>query len=407
MNFEIMKKISNLKIGREILMKKNLIPNILKNIVIAASFKNCKGVLIGLNIVDNITRIEGGKEALKDSDVIKHLSSVLDFFENNDEVLKMGAKIYSKIAKPEDILREIEKLINYDKDEDFFDLNELKKTLILISNFILVEDISKTLCQEENLEIIKNLFIKISNIDLKDKSKEYIKTYVLLNKYFMVIFHRIFNLIPEFFENEEIEKNINKSILNNWNAITYIRQNNDNLEELISFNTAFSEFFSSFSDFFVKNYHQKEPEENLINSILDFFMNDKIFINDEKANSSACIIIKIANRIKNNHNIKKKIFNLFDFLISTVRLSDDNETLTNAFEILHDIYFDIFNENSVGSLELDKDGAIKISSLMANNNLTELARKENINNYLNIRDLLVKIIIEFMMQKPKFRKPVI
>lgn len=412
MNFEIMKKISALKIGRETLIKKDLIPNILKNINIAAKLKNTKGVLVGLNIVDNVTRIEGGKEALKEADVIKNLSDILDYFENNDEVLKMGAKIYSKISKQEDILIEIDKLRKYDETNDFSDLNELKKTLVLISNFVLVDEISKTLIEPDNLQIIKNLFIKISNIDLKDKSSEYIKAYVLLNKYFMIIFHRLFNLIPEFFENEDIENNINKSILNNWKAINLIRQNasNQSEDELNSFITAFSEFFGSFAEFFEKNYSKKEPEESIILSILDFFLNDKIFINDEKANNSACKIIKIANRIKaNNANIKEKIMNLFDFLVSTVKFSDDSETLNYALEILHDIYQDKFSKNMISSLEVDKDGIVRYFNIMQSpsaSGLSEAIVKENVNKYFCIRDILMREIPEFMMKKPMHRKPV-
>jgi Asp-tRNA(Asn)/Glu-tRNA(Gln) amidotransferase C subunit len=379
----------------------------------AAKLKNTKGVLVGLSIVDNLTRIEDGKEALKKADLIKNLSDILDFFENNDEVLKMGAKIYSKISKSEDILIEIEKLRKYDDSNDFSDLNELKKTLVLISNFVLVDDISKTLCEPENLKIIKNLFIKISNIELKNKSGEYIKAYVLLNKYFMIIFHRIFNLIPEFFEDEEIEKNINKSILNNWKAINLIRQNagNQSEDELNSFIGAFSEFFRSFAEFYEKNYSKKEPEENTILSILDFFLNDKIFNNDEKANNSACKIIKIANRIKaNKANIRDKIMTLFDFLISTVKFSDDSETLNYASEILHDIYQDRFSKNSISSLEVDKDGIIRYFNVMQSpsaNGFNEGVVKENVSKYFNIRDILLKVVPDFMMKKPKHRKPVI
>lgn len=412
MNFEIMKKISALKIGRETLMKKNLIPNILKNINLAAKLKNTKGVLVGFNIVDNITRIEGGKEALKEADVIKNLSDILDFFENNDEVLKMGAKIYSKISKPEDILIEIENLKKYDESNDFSDLNDIKKTLVLISNFVLVDDISKTLCEQDNLQIIKSLFIKISNIDLKEKSGEYIKAYVLLNKYFMIIFHRIFNLIPEFFENQEIEENINKSILNNWKAINLIRENsaNQSEEELNSFITAFSEFFGSFTEFFEKNYSKKEPEENIILSILDFFLKDKIFINDEKANNSACKIIKIANRIKaNNPNIKQKIMSLFEFLISTVKFSDDSETLNYALDIIHDIYQDSFSKSLISSLEVDKDGIIRYFNVMQSPSAigaSESVIKENISKHFALKDILMKVVLDFMMKKPKHRKPV-
>jgi len=219
-------------------------------------------------------------------------------------------------------------------------------------------------------------------------------------------------LIPEFFEDEEIDKNINKSILNNWKAINLIRQNagNQSEDELNSFIGAFSEFFGSFAEFFEKNYSKKEPEETTILSILDFFLNDKIFNNDEKANNSACKIIKIANRIKaNKANIRDKIMTLFDFLISTVKLSDDSETLNYALEILHDIYQDRFSKNSISSLEVDKDGIVRYFNVMQSpgaNGLNEGVVKENVSKYFNIRDILLKVVPDFMMKKPKHRKPV-
>lgn len=427
-NFEIMKKISNLKIGRENLMKKNLVPNILKNINLAAMLRNKKAVIIGLNIIDNLTRIEGGKEALKEADVIKHLSDILNFFENNDEVLKMGSKIYSKISKPEDVIIEVNKLKSFGDVNDYSDLVELKKILVLISNFILVEDITKVLCQPENITIIKNLFLKISNIDLHNKSPEYIKNYLLLNKYFIIIFHRIFHLIPEFFENEEIEENINKSVLNNWNAICLVRQNhkqnennnNNNVfdstnpdsanDEIESFNNAFSEFFGSFADFFEKIYKQKDPEDHILLAIMDFFLKDQIFINDEKANNSACKIIKVANRLKNsNERIKNKILSLFDFLISTVKFSDDLETLTYALNILNEIFLDSFSKNLISSLEVNKDGNINLAHLLQNSarsSKSETQIMQDINKHFNLRDVLLKIVVDLMNKKPKYRKPV-
>lgn len=121
MNFDTMKKISNLKLGREFLIKKNLIPNLLKNIKQSAAQRNPKAVISGFTIVDNLLRNETGKEELKKNNAIGNISSILDYFENDDKVLKMGAKIYSKISKPEDMIKEIEKLQEIYNKKDFSD----------------------------------------------------------------------------------------------------------------------------------------------------------------------------------------------------------------------------------------------------------------------------------------------
>lgn len=409
-NFEIMKKISSLKIGRETLIKKNLIPNIIRNTELAALLKNTKGTLIGLNIIDNITRAEGGKEALKKADIIIHLSNILDNFDNNEQVLKMGSKIYSKIAKPEDLLEQLEKIKKFMKADDYSDLTELKKALVLVSNFILVEEILKTLCQPENIKVIKDIFNLTSNLDLEGKSDDYLKTYVLLNKYFMQIFSRIHNTIPEFFNEKEVEDNINKSVMKNFGAISKIRTKleAENSTELNGFIAAFSAFFGSFADFFEKNYAEKDPDEGVLLEILDIFLKDKIFINDEKANNSACKIIKIANRIKHKFpKVKAKILELFDFLISTVKFSDDCETLEYALDILNDIYTEALNKNNIPALT-SQNGVIKYDNLFKGkkDGVSDNQIVENCKKYFNMRDTLFKIILEFMKRKPKYRKPV-
>jgi len=409
-NFEIMKKISSLKVGRETLIKKNLIPNIIKNTELAALLKNTKGTVIGLNIIDNITRAEGGKEALKKAEIVKHLSSILDHFDNNDQVLKTGAKIFSKIAKPEDLLAELEKLKKFITSDDYSDLNELKKALVLISNFILVDEIAKTLCQPENIKVIKDLFNTTTNLPLEGKSDEYLKTYVLLNKYFMQIFSRIHSSIPEFFNEKEVEDNINKSVMKNFEAISKIRAKleAENSPELNGFIAAFSSFFGSFADFFEKNYAEKDPDEEVLLEILDIFLKDKIFINDEKANNSACKIIKIANRIKHKFpRVKAKILELFDFLISTVKFSDDCDTLEYALDILNDIYTEALNKNNITSLT-SQNGVIKYDNLFKNkkDGVSNDQIIENCKKYFDMRDTLFKIILDFMMRKPKYRKPV-
>ncbi len=161
MNLDSMKKISNLRTGREFLLQKDLIPNLLKNIKKSAEQHNSKAVIAGFTIVDNLTKSEAGKEALKENKAVENVSKILDYFENDDKVLKMGAKIYSKISKPEDIQNEIEKLVEINNKNDYNDLKDLEKSIVLTSNFLLVDESCKRISTEENLNLLKNLFTKL------------------------------------------------------------------------------------------------------------------------------------------------------------------------------------------------------------------------------------------------------
>lgn len=400
LNFDTLKKISNLKVGREIILKKNLIPNILKNIKITSAYKKPDVIITGLQILDNISRSDEGKLVLKQNEAIDNISSILDFFQNNDDVLKIGAKIYSKISTPEDVLVLIEQIREIQFKEDYSDLKGLEKALVLISNFILVDDISNVLTQPENLQVIKKIFDSISNLDLKNKDKEYMENYILLNKYFMVIFHRLFNIVPKFFEDEEIKANINKSILNNYQAVCEIKKQNFIQGETKSFSKAFSEYFSSFVDLFEKNYQSKNPEESLIVDITSIIKNESSFLEEERANYSASRILKIANRIKTD-SVKKLIEDLFDFMITSVKNSENAETLGNVFEILADYYANKLNECEIKGLTVEKNGSLKLFG-----SPVAPEKMQKISEYNLKRDALLDVALKFMNEKPKHRKPV-
>lgn len=403
LNFDTLKKISNLKVGREIVLKKNLIPNILKNIKITSAYKKPDVIITGLQILDNISRSEDGKQTLKQNEAIENISNILDFFQNNDDVLRIGAKIYSKISSPEDALALIEQIREIQLKDDYSDLKALEKALVLISNFILVDEISNVLTLPENLQVIKKIFDSISNLDLsKGKNKEYIENYILLNKYFMVIFHRLFNILPKFFEDEEIKANINKSILSNYAAVCEIKKQNfiQKQGESKSFSLAFSEYFSSFADLFEKNYQSKNPEESLIVDIITIIKNESSFLEEEKPNFSASRILKIANRLRSD-SVKKLFEELFDFMISSVKNSENVETLGNVFEILADYYASKFNESEVKSLTVEKNGSLKhLGAALSPEKMQKIAE------YNLKRDVLIDVALRFMNEKPKHRKPV-
>ena len=63
--------------------------------------------------MDNLCRNDEGKKAVKEAGGIECLSHVLDLLGNDDFILKMCAKIYSKIAVVDDMNAQIELLKQY------------------------------------------------------------------------------------------------------------------------------------------------------------------------------------------------------------------------------------------------------------------------------------------------------
>ena len=81
-NFETMKKISSknlyynidLMIGREFMISRNLIPNLIKNINIVVSSNHNNSTVSGLTILDNLSRVDDGKHALKQNNCVIEIS---------------------------------------------------------------------------------------------------------------------------------------------------------------------------------------------------------------------------------------------------------------------------------------------------------------------------------------------
>jgi len=285
----------DLKIGREFLLDKKLIPNLLKNISIAALHKDVKAVVTGFSIVDNLSKSDLGKEELKKNGAIDHISKILDHFENDDKVLQMGSKIYSKIATKEDMLFEIEKLRKIYEKKDYSDCNlniihilnfhnyivqEANKSMMLISNLMIVDELGKLLLLPENMKLLQGLFQEIMNISLSDKTPEYIKTYVILNKCFMTVFNRLQPLNPDLFADINFLKAVNKSISTVWNSVKRIMQVcGDDLDQLESFMTVFKDFYSSYTDVYEQTHKIENPIGEIIDIVLNFLYLYQLLIN--------------------------------------------------------------------------------------------------------------------------------
>ena len=388
MNFETMKKVSNLKSGRTELINKDVIPNILRNIKKCAENNNANGVLNGFNVLDNLSRNEYGKKSLKNNKAINVLSEVLDKFSGNELILKKGAKIYAKISTEEDMKKQIEilKKVNNDiknnnTDMNVFDL--LKEALIIVTNLMLVEDLGQLLFEEDTFKLLCELFENVLNkIDLNDKNVDYVLNYLIVMKYFMILFKRIFNNnMNNNLENNNIINNLNNSVKI---VFDQVKNKIDNEKENNNIKNFFREYFVSYSDISLTNYNNALANNNDINNNKEFieiieYILENIIINgnnyfekDERSNYGASVVLKISKDIylKNNNNkIYELLMKCLDYMKNVINFSENYKTLGNVLEV--------------------------ILTLISNNN-------EDIKK---IKDELLPIIIDFMNKKAKFRYP--
>ena len=132
-----MKQISTQKLGRDYLINKNYIEKIINNITNNSDKKDINSVLCGLGIMENLCRNEEGKKAVKNSNCIDCLCHVLTQLGHDQSILKMCAKIYGKIASPDDMKAQLELLRKYYEenknsgkyDNNFVEINKLIKFL--------------------------------------------------------------------------------------------------------------------------------------------------------------------------------------------------------------------------------------------------------------------------------------
>ena len=134
--------------------------------------------------------------------------------------------------------------------------------------------------------------------------------------------------------------------------------------------------------------------------ILNIIKNETSFLEEERPNYSASRILKISNRTK-KEKVKNLLEELFDFMITSVKNSDNVDTLGNIFEILSDYLNNKYKENEIKNLTIEKNGNYKV-----NNNPLNAENLKKINEYNTKRDILMEVVLKFMNEKPKHRKPV-
>ena len=325
-NFDAMKKMSNTKAGRDKLIEEDVIGSILRNLKTCSDHGNAKAVVTGIQVLDNLCKSEKGRKALIDAKPMPILNEIMDKFSNDEKVLRQGAKLYAKICTEDDmrkqlrIMKECSGKIKADPSQG--NIEELKEPSIMVANLMLVEDIGRIACEPDNLKMLIELFEILYKIDLKGKDAHYIKTYVSVLKYFMVIFQRIFNIIPDCYDEDtdrgkqclELFNNIDNSIKTTFECVkTCVEklEKDGDPEKLVEpILSSFKTYFAAYADLFVQNYRSKHENEKkdvryieIIIYILEniIIYGDKYFSKAEKANYGASCILKVSSEIVNKY----------------------------------------------------------------------------------------------------------
>ena len=359
LNLDTLKQISTQKAGRDYLINNNYIEKIIKNIIKSSDKKDVQPVLCGLGILENLCRNEEGKKAVKNSNCIDCLCHVLTQLGHDQSILKMCAKIYCKIASADDLKAQLQLLRKYyeeNKSTGKYDNNfvEINKSLELVSNFMLVDELGMILKEKDNFELLKNLFMQIQKIDLTGKDKDFINLFISLNKNFMVIFFRLFNLDQNILgNNNDLMKHILSSVEKNWESVKDLRSG-----KVLK---AFNSYFVSFGEIVHQYYNL--IEKNKENKIDSDFVDELIYINkniltngqknlnvdksDSNPHCIACRLIKICDELSLKENSENKtdkkdkiiasLIDCYPYLEFLFINKDDEEILCDSLEVIFDL----------------------------------------------------------------------
>ena len=354
-----LKQISTQKIGRENLIKNNFAKKIINALQRCANEKDVESVLLCLGIFENLCRNEEVVKELKNLRINDSLNYVFNTLGYEQSIIKMTSKIYYKIATAEDLKVQLELLKKYYEENKTSEnkeknLNNIKKILELISNFILVDESCLMLKEEDNFELLKNLFIQIQQINSENNSKEFINSLVFIEKNFMNIFYRLFSLVKNLMENnEELNKYIINSIKNIWELVS---KNIEDKNTLIIFNLFFSYYGEILNQYIQSNKDKLNIEvvEHLIYINKNILITGEKYLNIDKSNLNphriACILMKNCSEISMIENINEENINnekkneliksledcypYLEFLFITM---EDEEILSYTLELIYDL----------------------------------------------------------------------
>ena len=382
MNLDTMKKVSNQKVGRDFLIKKGIVPSILKNVKKCSDSGEPAAVFNGLIVVDNLCRNDEGKKEVKEADAPLILCDVVENFSESAKIMNKSAKILAKVMTKDDLEKELEKLRNCSDRLDKSDMQDIivlgRDSLALVSNLMLVDELRKIVTCAHNFDMLVKLFYKLNKIDLANKKPGYIKDYLMANKHFLTLFKRAFDYMPEVFDEEEeddpdcgytiLKDRITDSVKKNWghtkDNVEKLEKSGDKDGEVEPLKNAFKSFFTSYNEIIKQNHDNKSDKKKkepkwieLLNYLVGdiIFNGKKYFGEDEKPNYAASNVLKISDSVVQDFpdhclNLPENLKKCFPYMKGVIGFSDNWRTLTNDLDVISDT---IKNESHESNLKKD------------------------------------------------------
>ena len=379
---KITAKITNHKKVRDLIINNDFVQKIVSNIDINIKNKNIEIILDGLIILDNILKNENGKKIIKELNIFNILGEGLSFYFIDERIPSMINKIYIKIITKEDIEEKLNKMKQFLSNGINIpgNIDELIDLFNYLSNFILVDDIGKIMCNIDNIKLLFNFFCSLYSLELKNKDMKFVINYISLMKFFLVIFKRMIGYDAELIN---IESDKGKILYNNKMKIfDIIKKIFDNIIQIENENQKneimiiFKQFFPEYCDIFLKLYKKTKNDKNESKHeilLLEYIM-DKIIINsdesfdfykDEKINYYFSFLLNIILNSNKSHNLLIQCFPYFSQVIIN---SQNKFTLSNILETIY--------------------------------NLLKISKNTHI-----LKEDIIPTIIKFMNEKSNFRYP--
>ena len=142
----------------------------------------------------------------------------------------------------------------------------MEKSMNLLSNFMLVEDIGRVLNLPENINLLSNVFDDLMKVNLTSKSSGYLISFLRLNKFFMIVFCRMFHNNPNLFKNDRILMLLNLPVIKNWETVKEFIKSKIINDEVKVFIKVYNDFFSCFAEIYENVFKLVIPQiDNLVN----------------------------------------------------------------------------------------------------------------------------------------------
>lgn len=404
-NCDTIRMISSTKKGREILISKGILSNLLSKAEKFAENKNEEAVLSILQTIDNLTRDPNGAKELELKKNQLKLQKIGNLLSRNKEIKQMSSKILSKVVNESDLQSEIDRLIELNKTlvdngelskEDNEKLSEIVQN---IYNLIPIQNSKEII--ERNLDFFKEFYQKNQLFKRNNENPDEFKSFLKINS-------NLLKILEVCKDNEKLnDKQINKDIIDSLSDLTSKYENfKDDEEALNLYREIFNSSIGLLTNYLTNPIFNLDNKEinpaklALINQGLNLVKNCPIHLEEgDVFTEAASKLLSLASQLRKDFyldkiftddKIRTKLNTIFnypsfsDFIIKAINISTNAETFKNLVNSLI---------NNLG-IEFDKDFAAKMLVVMVK------SLEEKYNNKEIVTSILT--FIKFLVDKPEF-----